>query len=359
MKSIVIGCVNIFLIITILSFSLEYSFREQYLLNEDNISVTLWSDYFVVENKSSLHLWIDFDNVDEIHITKNDIIYQGFDADINYFNVKASSYSEGSYYCSVDFSNVRNNTNINEKSIEIREGISTLDGKLNHIIIVYPEINFISIYALLKIIVLIFLICNIIIAGIIILSNNMKGVVRKTLFWLNALTVEYVTYKWFTRVIRYNPNNKIILLLIVLLTVEFLYHLLLAKRTLGNFAYVLFIIFISSCSLICLSNIFTSYYLTFEETYNTLSYKNIILPVFETNISSYRLKNVMCSLAYFEYSFRYFFSFPSDDYYGWVSIVQFIIGKMYELIMFGGVANLILQWIQLKRRKMINKRKDK
>lgn len=359
MKSMIVGCMDMFLIVTMLGLSLEYSFREQHLLDEENVSIYLRSDYFVVENKGFIHLWIDLDDVDEIHITENDIVCKGFDADINYFAVRASDYAEKSYYCSVSLSNIRNNVNINEKTIEIREGISTLSGKPNPMIIVHPEINFISIYTLLKIVVLIFLVCNVLFTGMDILSIMINSVGKKILFWFNALTVEYVTYKWFTDLLRLNPDTKVILLLIALLSAEFLYHLLLAKKVLGNFTYTLFIIFVSTCSIICLSNIFTSYYLTFKETYNTLSYKNIILPSLEINISSYRLRNIMQSLAYFEYSFRYFFSFPSDDCYGWVSILQFIIGKMYELIMFGGIANLILQWIRLKKRKKRYKEKDK
>ena len=42
-------------------------------------------------------------------------------------------------------------------------------------------------------------------------------------------------------------------------------------------------------------------------------------------------------------SFKYFFSFPQDEYYGPVAILQFCIGKVYEIVVFGSVGSIILE----------------
>lgn len=49
------------------------------------------------------------------------------------------------------------------------------------------------------------------------------------------------------------------------------------------------------------------------------------------------------NIKYGLYSFRYFFSFPDDDIYGLASVFQFMLGKMYDLVVFGSVANCIIK----------------
>ncbi|MDE5819967.1 MAG: hypothetical protein K2I07_11740 [Lachnospiraceae bacterium] len=337
--------INIFLLLMIIEKISDYYNKYQILLDEEDIRIVIWSDHFLVEQKSILHMCIETGNDDEMHLTKEDIALEGFDADITFFSIYEV---EGKYHCSIELSNLIDRIDSKEKSIEIGGGISAISGEPDSGIVLKPDITFSSVKKLVSNSLIVYVIANVILTFFAFFNKNINVTAEKCLLWCNILALGGITYACFIHAAQFGPDDKSILMILSLMLLGYLYHLFLAKWILGDTGYKFMIVMIGLGSILCLSNIFTSYYLKFDATYDTLTYKNVILSLWEweRELSIENCTSVKRQLAYLEFSFRYFFSLPSDESYGVVSIAQFLMGKIYEFIMIGSIASLILRCIR-------------
>ena len=336
--------INCCLLVCVIIVSSSYSFHEQIFMDNDDVEVSCYSQYFLIEGRSNISLWITFRGIDELVLTEEDIILHGFNGDISPIYINEHGYGD-STYCHIFLSNITNNVDIKEKTIEVKEGVAKTSDIPNSALLIQPNLTFVSMGTFFLISVLVFSFCNILLT--ILTACGSRD--RKIMFWVNAFVLGLVTRSWFIDTIHYNPDYKIILLTLLLITIGLLYHLLLAKRVLGNIGYTFFIIVLSTWSILYFSHIFTWYYLNYSDgVYDTILYHNIILPLYEAR-SPFPLNILDEQLAYVEFSFRYFFMFPPDEYYSWIAIIQFLMGKIYEMVMLGSIANLILRYIKYKK----------
>ena len=68
--------------------------------------------------------------------------------------------------------------------------------------------------------------------------------------------------------------------------------------------------------------------------------------IYEISGDSLLVDTLTLQLNYIKFSFRYFFTFPPDEYYGWISILQFALGRIYEVVVFGSVGAFVLEQIR-------------
>lgn len=115
----------------------------------------------------------------------------------------------------------------------------------------------------------------------------------------------------------------IVIILILFLTTIFIWT---SKKKFSNRIHIINIMILSTYIILNLSNTFSYYY--------SLTY-GIDLP------SNYGRNIIYRILSNGKISLRYFFEFPPDEYYDFVTFIQFIIGRVYEAIILGGVVGVV------------------
>lgn len=126
-------------------------------------------------------------------------------------------------------------------------------------------------------------------------------------------------------------DNKMtgnIIFIILLLSFTIL-HLWISKKSFGKVVHTLNILFLSTSSLVMLSIIFSSYY----------------IEVFKVVYHSDSTSGFSEILSYCKISMRYYFDFPPDEYLDVFTFFQFIIGKVYEAVLIGGFASLVMKTV--------------
>jgi len=148
------------------------------------------------------------------------------------------------------------------------------------------------------------------------------------IYWYISLAFSTVYMAVFTSdLLESNLINEIkyiiVILLILSLVMVFLWT---SKKKFSKGIHIINIMILSTYVIMNLSNVFSFYY--------SLVY-GINLPAnYEKNII-YRI------LSYGKFSLRYFFEFPPEKYYDFVTFTQFIVGRVYGAIILGGVVNIV------------------
>ena len=107
-------------------------------------------------------------------------------------------------------------------------------------------------------------------------------------------------------------------------------YLKISKNIFGSIVHTLNIILISTYSLFALAEVFSLYYLFNFAVNPDIFYFN------ETISAGY-----IMSWS----SVRYFFDFPPDEYLNIFTFLQFMVGKVYEAVLIGGIASLVAKKI--------------
>lgn len=174
-----------------------------------------------------------------------------------------------------------------------------------------------------------------------------RGLTASIFLWIGFMMCEIFPFMWHIKIVDLNLDYYHTCFVLLLIVIELSFCIWVGKRTLKSRGYSLFIILLSTLTIVYLSQIFSLYYLHLEQTY---SFPSIVTPTIDsdfdyTNLFQYELD---LALYYIELSFRYFFTFPPDEYYGLVAILQFLMGKVYEVVVFGNVGSIILEHVREK-----------
>lgn len=102
-----------------------------------------------------------------------------------------------------------------------------------------------------------------------------------------------------------------------------------SKMNFGRVVHTFNIIFASTHSLFMLSIVFSAYY---SEIYNI---------AYNVEFNSF----IDLLFSYCKISMRYYFEFPPEEYLDLFTFFQFIIGKIYEAVLIGGVASFVMKTV--------------
>ena len=130
----------------------------------------------------------------------------------------------------------------------------------------------------------------------------------------------------------FEPANYSVLNNFIFIVLEFAYIIIflwISKNNFGKVFHTFNIVVLSTYSLFILSVVFSSYY---YEAFNVVS-----------NFDSSNFFSLYFSTC--KVSMRYFFEFPPDEYLDMVTIFQFIIGKIYEAVLIGGIASMVVRTV--------------
>lgn len=119
-----------------------------------------------------------------------------------------------------------------------------------------------------------------------------------------------------------------------------------AKMTLDTKRYIFFFVVVSTWSIFKFSQLFSIYYQDIDRALTSSLFNEPASG--DEGFVKYSLWNTIYSgfineTNHIKFSFRYYFELPPDKYYGWVAILQFIIGKVYEIVMLGSIGSLIIE----------------
>lgn len=327
----------VFIIIFLFSFTID---GNNFSLLKENISLNFRCENILIEGYGRGYVIINYSELPKITLDNINMLLNGFEADITYLY-------NNDKFCFFILSNITTNTNKKNTLIKTCNGVIKIIGKS------IPELDLnihfitVSIYTYLFIQILSFIILKYILTKLIgryCIKNYPES---KILFLLNIFVINQIIFSQLIN-FAYNATITLTIIFIALLgMINFLYDLSLAKKALKNIEYTLFIIVLSTYSIFYFSNIFTIYYCRQENIYNLITFQNIIIPSPNQN-------NLRRYLSYIEFSFKYYFEFPPDELYGWIAIFQFVIGKIYELVILGGIGNLILQFAKKKDNSLNN-----
>ena len=317
---------------------------------EDNeISMEFHPDFFIINGKDTGFLYISFSDTDlsKVKITKDDILFKGFSASITYFDV--SEYGDH-VSCYISLSSISNTSGQEEKSIELREGVASIQGKNSPSLKLKVFGNFISMQQFMVLNILLSIVWNIL---FLIYANILygKGLTASIFLWIGFIICGIYPFAWRIKIVNLNLDHYHTLFVLLLIVIELSFCIWVSKRTLKSSGYSLFIILLSTLTIARFSQIFSRYYLHLGQVYN---FPSISTPTIDSNfnyINSFQ-SELSYTLYYMELSFRYFFTFPPDEYYGLVAILQFSMGKVYEVVVFGSVGSIILEHVRKKTPKI-------
>jgi len=158
----------------------------------------------------------------------------------------------------------------------------------------------------------------------IILKQEKNKFLTGRIYWYITLIINMFFMKLFTsNLLGLDVLNAVNYIVALLLIFGFAFSFLwTSKKKFSNVIHILNIILISTYILIELSELFYYYYLFVYEMDAPFDYYNR-------------------TLSYVKFSLRYFFEFPSEEYLDLVTFLQFIIGRIYEAILLGGVISCL------------------
>ncbi len=119
-------------------------------------------------------------------------------------------------------------------------------------------------------------------------------------------------------------------IIIIILELAFvIVYLWISKVNFGRFTHTMNILLLSTYSLVILSVVFSSYYVEIYDIIYNFDRTNALTRI----------------LSYCKISMRFYFEFPPDEYLDIFTFFQFIIGKIYEAVLIGGVASLVVKTV--------------
>ena len=163
-------------------------------------------------------------------------------------------------------------------------------------------------------------------------------------FSLTSTIGAIVSPIWCVLIIDKLPNLIILIIAILLFQIFIIYYISsrIFDYTITTKICILgaiYFLVISSCY-------FGKYYLHNDLIVLPEAYNADIIAI-ENKISSLRLRIFYLQQYYFCIGFKYFFSFPEHSYTNYVFIVQFIIGKLFDVIIFANIGNYIMNRFRL------------
>jgi len=316
----------------------------------DEISMEFHADYFIVSGKDTgvLHISFSGTDINKVEITEDDIAFKGFSAAVTYFNV--SEYGDH-VYCLMALSNITNTSGKEEKLIELKEGVAAIHGEDS------PPLNlkiwnniFISMQQFMILSILLSIACNIL---FLVYASILYGgdMIASILLWIDFIICGSYPFVWYIKIVNLNLNNWYTFFAVAFVVVDLSFCIWVSKRTLKSSGYYLFMILLSTLTIAYFSKIFSRYYLHIGQVYGLPSIDNLIIDPMNSNYANHLQYELSDTLYYIELSFRYFFIFPPDEYYGWIAILQFLVGKVYEVVVFGSVGSIILEHVRQKNTK--------
>lgn len=345
-------CVGLLMSCSLFAFLFNFDYRESLVKSEDgNIVMDVFSHHSIlIDKRENETLRIEIFNSENTSISKNSLSFIGFSSDIDSFSLNKDE-NEDYEYCFVILRNITNNPEVKEKRIILQDGVATMNGVKSPAVILDFQIRFISERFYIFLSIIIFLFWNFLFFIFIILLS--VGKIPTGIFLgFAAVVTECHSYSDFHRIIQNNESYTYTAFVITLIFIELLYYFYCAKKSLNLNGYALFIVILSTWSLIRFSQIFSLYYLNISSAF-TLSPIDIpdIDQQFEwmNDWGHMWKRNIGLAIYYFKFSFKYFFEFPPEDYYGWVSILQFVIGKIYDIVLLGSIGSIIVNNLKLKK----------
>ena len=155
---------------------------------------------------------------------------------------------------------------------------------------------------------------------------------KKGISWYIALFITTIYMHIFEQELYRGNNfgiasNMLFVLFVIVFTIVFLWT---SKKTFKNVIHIFNLILITTYSLLLLSSVFSWYYEIIYNVFIDIDYSKGVLSRF---------------LSISGNSLRYFFEFPPNEYLDVVTFLQFIIGKIYEAVIIGGIASVVVQTI--------------
>lgn len=196
------------------------------------------------------------------------------------------------------------------------------------LIMIYLNLSYYKILLSIRIITLGFLVPAYILTFVPISIRFKEAFLSDKMYWYISLVFSAVFIAVLTSdILVCNIINErkyiIVILLILFLTMIFIWT---SKKKFSNRIHIINIMILSTYVILNLSNTFSYYY--------SLIY-GIDLP------SNYGRNIIYRILSNGKFSLRYFFKFPPEKYYDFVTFIQFIIGRVYEAIILGGVVSVV------------------
>lgn len=318
--------------------------------NDKSISMSFDTRNPIINEREFGILFIRFKNVEDLHITPDNLTFVGFTAEIDIFDL---SEGEDETTCFVRLENITDIPTAKEKSIRIDQGVVTISGKNNAAINLKMNLKFISENRSLFYSTIIFFVCN---AFFLLCAIFLSGgtVIAGFFLSLDCFVFDNLSLLAFARVLRHSSNFRHTIYVIVLICADVFFHLWMAKKALKPNGYIIAIVCLATLSLINLSQVFTMYY---ESIHNEYSLSLIYLPNIDYQLDQVNIIDnpwiyrIGWSLYNVKFSFRYFFEFPPEEYYGWIAILQFTIGKIYDIVLLGSIGTFILEHYQRNKPK--------
>jgi len=162
--------------------------------------------------------------------------------------------------------------------------------------------------------------------------------ITEKFYWYVFFMVTTIFMKIFTSCVNgVNIFNGMSYIFVILLLISFTFLLLwISKIIFNRTIHVVNIILICTYLIFELSELFAYYYIYVHDVnlplyvpIDTSHNTSIDIPIAYSNRS----------LTYIMFSIRYFFEFPPQEYVDVVTVLQFIIGKVYEAVLLGGVVS--------------------
>ncbi len=314
---------------------------------QDYGHMDFYTDYFTINGFDTGSIIISASGIDEekTSIAEEDIILQGFTAETS---ITYLSKEEGNVFCVIRLSNMESASDLDEKTISLKEGVISVEDKASPSVTLRGLGNkFVSMREYTVYCILFFSLYNILfLFNASILDGG--GIASSVLLWIESLAYEGPIVLWLVKIVRLNLAHKYILFSLFLLIVEFCFFICVSKNLLTTKGYCLFIIFLSTTALAQFSQIFTIYYIHIRAAFElpAMGVSTVADEIYEISGDSLLVDTLTLQLNYIKFSFRYFFTFPPDEYYGWISILQFALGRIYEVVVFGSVGAFVLEQIR-------------
>ncbi|MEY8573195.1 hypothetical protein AALD01_02120 [Oscillospiraceae bacterium 21-37] len=345
-------CVGILMICSFFSILFSDDYIGSSAKSEDgNIVMDIFPHHItLIDKRENETLYIKIFNSENTNISKDNLSFIGFSSDIDSFNLHKDD-KEDYEYSFIRLRNITDNPGVKEKRIVLQDGVATIDGIKNPSVILDFRIHFISERFYVFLSTINFLFWNSLYFIFIMLLSEGR-ILTGIFLGFAAVVIESHSYSNFHRIIRGNASYGYTTYIIILISIELLYCLYCAKKSLNLNGYALFIIILSTWSLIRFSQIFSLYYLNISSTF---SLSPIDIPDIDQQFEwmndweHWWKYDIGWAIYYFKFSFRYFFEFPPEDYYGWVAIIQFVIGKIYDIVLLGSIGSIIVNNLKLKK----------
>lgn len=162
----------------------------------------------------------------------------------------------------------------------------------------------------------------------------------KNYFFISSFLGAYISQIHCALILDELPN--LVILVVFLLLFQIITVYLFASK-LFNYKMSTIITFLVSCYfLVVSSSYFGKYYLHNDFILLSDTIKSKIITIINNENYSLRLKALHLQKYYICIGFKYFFDLPENSYINFVFILQFIIGKFFDITVFANLGNYLI-----------------